>query len=213
MSDAIPAAVSPAVAVPATPAQPASAAPVVVVPPVQPATPGQPAASAAQEPKGAPEKYEAFKVPEGMQAQPALVDSFSAVAKKHGLSQEAAQELVTFQMEAMKADIASYDKRITEEKASIPMLMAKDPVLGGANAVGNLATMQRALVAFGSPELTAFLDAKETGPDIYLHFARFAYKVGAAIKEDSVAGTQGNGAAAEKRGADVLFGASTPKAS
>jgi hypothetical protein len=101
-------------------------------------------------------------------------------------------------MESIRQELTAYDKRITEEKASIPMLMAKDPVLGGANAVANLATMQRAITAFGSPELTAFLDAKETGPDIYLHFARFAYKVGAAIKEDSVAGTQGgNGEAAD----------------
>jgi hypothetical protein len=41
--------------------------------------------------------------------------------------------------------------------------------------------------------LTAFLDSKETGPDAYLHFARFAFKVGQAIKEDSSAGTQGAG--------------------
>jgi hypothetical protein len=41
--------------------------------------------------------------------------------------------------------------------------------------------------------LTAFLDSKETGPDAYLHFARFAFKVGQAIKEDSSAGTQGGG--------------------
>lgn len=177
-------------AVTAAEVEAAKTAPVVVVPPVQAAPPVDPA-KATTETKGAPDKYADFKIPEGLAAQPALVESFSAVAKKHGLTQEAAQELVTFQMEAMREEIKQYDAKLTAEKATIPSLMANDPVLGGANAVANLATMQRALVAFGSPELTKFLDAKETGPDIYLHFARFAFKVGAAIKEDSVAGTSG----------------------
>lgn len=201
MSEVTPAA-APAVVIPPAvpaPAPVASATPVVVVPPKsETVPPGQPAAVAAPEAKGAPDKYEVFKVPEGMAAQPTLVESFSTVAKKLGLSQEAAQELVTFQMEAMREEIKGYDAKITAEKATIPALMAKDSVIGGANAVANLATMQRALTAFGSPELTAFLDAKETGPDIYLHFARFAFKVGQAIKEDSVAGTQST--TAEKTG-------------
>jgi hypothetical protein len=140
-----------------------------------------------------------------MQANKDLVASFVPIAKELGLTQEAAQRLVTFQMESMKNEIATYDAKIAAEKASIPMLMAKDPALGGANAVANLATMQRALTAFGSPELTAFLDAKETGPDIYLHFARFALKVGQAIKEDSVAGTQGAAAGAPQNTAEEFF--------
>lgn len=210
VQQAVPAAVVPPAPV-AAPAAPVVATPVVVVPPVQAVPPGQPEPTVT-EAKGAPETYADFKAPEGMQVNKDLVASFAPIAKELGLTQDAAQRLVTYQMEAMKQEIASYDAKLTAEKASIPSLMAKDPVIGGANAVANLATMQRALVAFGSPELNAFLDAKETGPDIYLHFARFAYKVGAAIKEDSVAGTQGAGSASEKRAADVMFGPTTPKA-
>lgn len=47
-------------------------------------------------PEGAPEKYEDFKVPEGYQLDKTVAENATALFKKHGLTQAAAQELVDF---------------------------------------------------------------------------------------------------------------------
>lgn len=207
MSEVSAVAGTPAAVVPPAPAATTTPAVSVIVPAIpsqtEPAVPGD-QAKAATVPQGAPEKYVDFKVPDGMVVQPELVEKFSAVAKAQGLSQAQAQELVTFQMEAMKSDIAKYESHLAAEKASIPSLIAKDQDLGGANAVAKAETMQRAIRHFGSEKFKAMLD--NASPENYMEIARFAYKVGSAIKEDSVAGTHGSPAAQEKRAADILFG-------
>lgn len=190
---AAPAVVAPAVhAVPAAPVAATPAAPVVVVPPVQPAPPGQPAASAVPAAQGAPAAYTDFKAPEGMQANKDLVAAFVPIAKELGLTQEAAQRLVTFQMEAMKGDIAAYDAKIQAEFDSRNALTAKDPVLGGADTVSKVANAQRAIAAFPDADLKALVESKETSAKDYLTIMRWASRIGAAIKEDSMAGTHGS---------------------
>jgi hypothetical protein len=150
------------------------------------------------------------------------LDGFKTLAKTHGLSQEQAQALVTFQTEFVKGEIAAYEAQqkaiatpgTPEQKAHASEIMAsiaKDPILGGANAVANAATMQRAVEAFGGQGFKAFLDKQPV--ETHLQFARFALKVGQAIKEDSSAGTNGTTGPQEKRAADVLFGNTLPKAS
>jgi len=189
----------------ATPAAPAAATPAAPAAPTTPATPGgQPEGTTA--PKGAPEKYADFKIPEGMHAQPELISAFSAVAKARGLDQDTAQELVTFQMESMRSGILKYEEGLVRAKAELPALIAKDPELGGADAVAKAATMQRAIEAFGSPELKKYLDAKDTSNEAYIAIARFALKAGQKIKEDSVAGTQeGPGAPPKEWTADDFY--------
>lgn len=61
----------------------------------------KPAPDAAK-PAGAPEKYETFKVPEGVTLNAPLLDKFGALAKEDGLSQVQAQRYVDLQTTAIK---------------------------------------------------------------------------------------------------------------
>lgn len=70
---------------------------------------------------GVPEKYEA-KVPEGMNLNQSMVDKMTPVLKKHGISQEAFQEMVDVyapeikaQVEAQQQASIDYFKRIVKE--------------------------------------------------------------------------------------------------
>lgn len=190
MSQILEAAAAAAAAPAATPETVPAAAtpPAPTTPPETTTTPGEPA-KALEPLKGAPEKYGDFKVPEGITLDKAVVDRFHGVAKTANLTQDQAQALVDFQMATAAEQQAATDAFFLAEKAALPGLIAKDPELGGANAVANLAAMQRAIVAFGDPKLTKFLDSPYTSSEAYLAFARFALKVGNKVKEDSVTGT------------------------
>ena len=192
----------------ATPATPATTAVTPAATPAAVATPVVEAPKTAETPKvGAPEKYD-FKTPDGVTLNQQALTQFADLAKSHGLSQEQAQALVDFQSNFVKSEIAAYEKQMKEEEAQRPAkimeAIAKDPELGGPNAVANAATMQRAVEAFGGAEFKKFLDAQPV--EAHLAFARFALKVGKAIREDSRAGAAGTTAAEPKRGADILFG-------
>lgn len=54
------------------------------------------------EPKGAPEKYEAFKLPEGLQLTEASLTEAQALFKESGLSQTQAQKYVDFHVAKLK---------------------------------------------------------------------------------------------------------------
>ena len=197
------------VVAPAVPATQA-VAPVVVVPPVPSVPPGQPAPSAT-EAKGAPETYTAFKAADGISINQEAVSRFDAAAKLEGFTQTQRDAAIKFQTEFVNGEIAAYEAKMAADEAARPAAIqaaiARDPFLGGKDTVANVATMQRAVVAFGGAEFNAFLDRQQ--PDTYLQFAKFALRVGQAIKEDSVAGIVSGVGETAMRPADILFGPKT----
>jgi len=60
-------------------------------------------------PEGAPEKYEAFKVPEGVTIDETAATEFGALAKELNLTQENAQKLVDYQIKFQQAQNAKLD--------------------------------------------------------------------------------------------------------
>jgi hypothetical protein len=78
---------------------------------------GKPIADAAKpadekptdKPQGAPEKYEPFKVPEGVVLDEKRTQAVQALFKELNLTQDAGQKLVDFQSAALKADRESYE--------------------------------------------------------------------------------------------------------
>ncbi len=195
-----------AVAIPPVVTPPVVAATPTVVPPTVPTvTPGDQAKAVAVS-QGAPETYTDF-VADGVTLNAKAVEGFKELAKANNLTQEQAQALVTFQTGFVKGEIAAYEAQMAEDEKARPgkiqLAIANDPVLGGKDAVANAATMQRAVEAFGGTEFKAFLDKQQ--PDSYLAFARFALKVGHAIKEDSSAGTQSTGASGSTEFAQSFY--------
>jgi hypothetical protein len=135
-------------------------------------------------PSGPPEKYEDFKLPEGVTVDAAQIEGFKGLAKELGLTQEAAQKLVDFQA----ANEAAQVKKIGEfwdKQASDWLAEAKaDKEFGGAKFDESVAAANAALKQFGTPKLIEALQTYGMGnhPEVIRAFAR----VGQAIQNDKL---------------------------
>lgn len=150
-------------------------------------------------PQGVPEKYD-FKLPEGVKIDEAKADSFSALCKKAGLSQEAAQEF-------LDSYVAETTGAAENAKATAKAEIAKWasdtkalPELGGENLPKTIALANKA-VDLGPPELKAFL--KGSGLGNHPLIVRWAHAIGAKVAEDKV--VQGGDAGASRDAAKTLF--------
>jgi hypothetical protein len=131
---------------------------------------------------GAPEQYETFTVPEGIEVDSTEMEKFMATAKEIGLSQEAAQKLVDMEVEKRKGAAEAQNKAwetlqerwIGEAKA--------DKEIGGAEFDANLGYARTAVKTFGSPALAEAL--RTTGMGNHPEFIRAFAKIGKAISDD-----------------------------
>lgn len=152
-------------------------------------TPEVKAAEAAAPPeKVVPEKYE-FTKPEGTELDESSLGDFAAVAKELKLSQEEAQAVINKMAPAMQARQLEAVQKVAADWANAS---ATDKEFGGDSLPANLATAQKALNAFGTPELRQLLDGSRLGnhPEVI----RFMVRAGKAISEDRMV-TSGSGSA------------------
>lgn len=201
--DTTSAAPSPAPAPAATPVPSPAPAPAATPAPSPAPTPAptpapSPAPTAAKKdgddkPTGAPEKYEDFKLPEGVKVDEARMGKFTEWAKSRNLSQQEAQEAIDMAQDLQRASFeqfqaahtAQVDKWATDSKA--------DKEFGGDKFDENLSVAKRALDQFGTPELKTLL--KDSGLGNHPEVLRAFFRVGQAIGEDGfVPGRSGQGA-------------------
>lgn len=209
---AAPAAAAPAASAPAAAPAPAAAAPAATPAPSAAPAPAADAKEGKEATDGkdgkeakaaaAPEKYEDFTLPEGMQADPTTMGKFAEVAKKHGLSQEAAQEMVNLgaQMQAGNAETIKAALE-TQGKAWGEQALA-DKEFGGEKFEENLAVAKKGLDQFATPELKNLLVQSKLGnhPEVLRAF----FRIGQAISEDGF--VPGRVGSARKSNAEVLYG-------
>jgi hypothetical protein len=142
---------------------------------------------------GAPEKYEAFKLPEGVEAPQTYVDKFTAFAKKYNLSQTGAQEAVDMYLEIEKDAAGSIDKVWKETHARWRSEVENDKEIGGNNMKQ---TMEYISVVKASrlmtPELQQAIEL--TGVGNNPAFVKFFRNLGKTMSEDKlVSGGKGGG--------------------
>jgi hypothetical protein len=134
--------------------------------------------------EGAPEAYADFTLPEGYQLNEAMHGNFQEVARSLNLSQEQAQQIIDLDAQRAQGDAdaakAAWDNQLAEWKSEVQ----NDEVLGKANYEQSMATANKAIDAFGSPELRAFLD--ESGLGTHPELLKAFHKVGSAISEDTL---------------------------
>lgn len=139
--------------------------------------------AADKEAAGAPEAYEDFKLPEGMEALE-VMGEFKDLAKKHDLSQEAAQELVDIQTKIMQdqqqANVDFWENQKTEWLAT----SKKDKEIGGDKFDASVDGAKLTLQKFGTPALVEMFETYGLGnhPEII----RFAARINAAVGEDTI---------------------------
>lgn len=139
---------------------------------------------------GAPADIE-LTLPEGVEADPELLDGFRALAKESGLKGESAQKVVDLYVQAQqraeqKAQ-AAWEQRQQEWLENLKA----DKDIGGAKWEENKAIARRAMARFSTPELDQFLDASGFGN--HPEMVKLAIRLGKAISEDSIAGTSASG--------------------
>jgi len=139
------------------------------------------AIDAAKAPKGAPEKYEPFKMPEGLTLDTATSDKFVVLAKELNLSQEQAQKLVDMQSDFVvrqgKAQLESFSQTVKAWKDQTIKAL-------GVDADKKLAVAAKTKVAFGSPELATLLN--ESGLGNHPEMVKFFIRIGEKITEDKI---------------------------
>lgn len=149
-----------------------------------------------------PEKYEAFKLPEGMQLSEKAAGEASTVFKELGLSQDAAQKLVDFHTAQLKAVVddaaATYNRTRDEWRGEV----LKDPKLAhnGELRPEVKATLSKAIDSLGGelgPKFREALNVTGVGdnPAFVRGFLQFAEKFseGTLVKAGGPVASKANG--------------------
>lgn len=150
--------------------------------------------SASEAPEGeVPEKYE-WTLPEGFEGEldQQAVEAFEPIARELRLTQEQANKMVELHAQSlMKANQAAREQ-IASQMQQWNESLRNDADFGGVKFDQNVAVAQKAVQAFGSPELTQVLN--ETGLGNHPALVKAFHQIGKAISEDRfVMGNQSSG--------------------
>ena len=139
-----------------------------------------------EKPDGAPESYEDFKAPEGIDLASPVVDSFKGVAKELDLSQEKAQTLIDKMTPILAARQVENIKRISAEWAE---RSKADPEIGGDKFAASMANVARVRETFArnadgqiDPDIAEFMSSPMGNHPGAL---KLLARAGAAISEAS----------------------------
>lgn len=153
-------------------------------------TPAEPSLLNKDAPKpaeGAPEKYEAFKIPDGHQLDAKVLEEASPIFKELGLSQDKAQKLVDLYSKHSAATSDGLAEAVRKQNETWQSEAKAHPDLKGKLDPGGpvLTTISRALDSLGDAKLTAdFKSAMDfTGAGNHPAFIRTFYAMAQRIAE------------------------------
>lgn len=137
-----------------------------------------------------------FTAPEGRELDTDLIEVFEPLARKHGLKQEGAQEIIDAMtpligeriVKAVEAGIAEADQSRSDEWADETR---KDKEIGGTKLKASLKDGKTFLAQYGDDALTKLL--ADTGMGSHPALIRAFAKAGKAISEESTFLTGGPG--------------------
>ena len=155
--------------------------------------------------EGAPETYEAFAAPEGVELPTTVLDVFQGAARKLNLNQKQAQEFLN----DLAPVVAKQNSKIiseTHQKAVTQWLKETkaDTEFGGDNLDANLAIARRAMdPKIATPALRKLLD--DSGLGNHPEVIRWMYRVGKNLAPDQkhISGATQTGG--EKSPSEVLW--------
>jgi hypothetical protein len=132
---------------------------------------------------GAPEAYEDFAAPEGVELDADLAGDLKALAKDMDLSQAGAQKVADLGMKLATKWGEEQANRVAEMQAAWKSEAEADKEIGGDALAANLAVAKKALDTYGSPELVALLNESRIGD--HPEFLRLMVRFGKTISEDT----------------------------
>lgn len=159
---------------------------------------------------GAPEAYEEFKAPDGIELDPEVMPEVHEIFKELGLSQDKAQEVFEKflgiqqklagtpeqQMQAAEQQIVALNTRLAEECKNLPGI-------GGEKFAESLSIASKVMQNFGTPEFRSLI--AYTGVGSHPEFFKMMVAIGSKMSPDNFV-QGGEGAVGERRGEDIMFG-------
>lgn len=157
-----------------------------------------------KEKEGAPEEYEEFTTPEGVELDTEVTGELKTLAKELNLSQKDAQRLADLGLKQASKFSEQPNKIVADAKIEWEKQTQNDEEIGGRKLAENLSVAKKAMNAYGSDNLKTLLNESGLGnhPDVI----RFMYRAGKAISEDTIVRGAGNDTPKPKSAADMLYG-------
>lgn len=130
----------------------------------------------------APEAYEDFTLPEGMEMDTEVLGEFKNLAKELNIPQAKAQQLIDFQTQLATKQAEQYQAAVTKQSQDWAAAIKNDPDVGGENYDKSVASAVKVIEAFGDPSLKELLNNSGLGnhPSLF----KFCHRISAAIAED-----------------------------
>lgn len=138
-----------------------------------------------EEPEGAPEQYEPFKMPEGMVLDEAAMEKAAPVFKDLGLSQDQSQKLVDIYAGLVQEEAAKQHSNLNAMRDEWAEEIKSDP-----NYKQTLAAGKKAVEAFGDDTLKGLLYDNWLGD--HPSMVAFLGKIGAAMGNDKLIEGEGS---------------------
>ena len=151
---------------------------------------------------GAPETYEDFTLPEGMERDAEGLEVFGSIAKELNLSQDQAQKLIDVQAEVVQRQADAAWQVWADKQNEWALEVRNDKEFGGDNLPGSKAAAKAFVMKFGGEEALEILrlTGASNHPKVFGALAR----AGKELAEDEiVSGSQGGDGAVSR--AKVLF--------
>jgi hypothetical protein len=160
--------------------------------------------------EGAPEVYEAFKAPDGIELDETVMPEIHEIFKELGLPQDKAQEIFEKflgiqeklagtpeqQMQAAEQQIVALNSRLAEECKNLPDI-------GGEKFGESLTIASKVMQQFGSPEFRQLI--AYTGVGSHPEFFKMMVAIGSKMSPDNFV-QGGEEARTERRGEEIMFG-------
>ena len=158
-------------------------------------------------PAGAPEAYEDFTLPEGMEMDAEVLGEFKNLAKELNIPQAKAQQLIDFQTQLATKQAEEYQAAVAKQSQEWAASIKNDPEIGGENYEKNVESAIKVIQSFGDPALTELLNQSGLGNHPALF--KFCHRISAAISEDKfvLPGSQSN--TGRKSNEEVFYGSNS----
>lgn len=152
----------------------------------------------------APEAYEDFSLPEGMEMDADVLGEFKNLAKELNIPQAKAQQLIDFQTQLATKQAEEYQTAVTKQSQEWAASIKNDPEIGGENYDKSVASAIKVIQSFGDPALTELLNQSGLGNHPALF--KFCHRISAAISEDKFVLPGSQTTTGRKSNEEVFYG-------
>ena len=153
---------------------------------------------------GAPEDYEDFTLPDGMEMDTEILGEFKNLAKELNIPQAKAQQLIDFQSQLAGKQAEAYQAAVTKQAQDWAASIKSDPEVGGANYDKSVESAIKVIQSFGDPALTELLNTSGLGNHPALF--KFCHRISSAISEDKFVLPGSQSSTGRKSDAEVFYG-------